>query len=508
LNKKNKIILFNPRSAQRNFRLPISLLQVGASIYGKHDFVFLDGNLEPNSWQKLNDYLATGEFAFFACSVMPGPQLKEAVKFTKAVRNKYPGIVIIWGGYFASIHFRVCIESGIIDYIIRGPGDYSFPELINCLIEGRLNHLNKIENLVFRMPGGELMFNPVGIIPDQDKLPDLPLEFFGTFYPIENYIIKTFIGNRTLSYHSSIGCPNFCNFCGVASVYNSAWKGKSAGRMFEEILHLKIRYRIDAIEFHDSNFFCSKSRTIEFCRMMKGQKIQWWAEGRIDSMNNYSDDELQMIRESGCRLVFMGAETGNNSLLSRINKGETFSADYTTDLVKRFSEADIIPELSFVFGFPDSSKGKIMKQMHEDIQFIRSLKKLNPRSETVIYLFTPVPAEGSELYKIVQEFGFVFPESLDKWLTKEWESYDLRRDFIMPWLSAPMIRTIRDFEVVLSAAYPSLSNFQISRIGKIILKIPGKIRYRLRFYRFPIEIKALLKLFSYQRPEKEGFYSK
>jgi anaerobic magnesium-protoporphyrin IX monomethyl ester cyclase len=58
------------------------------------------------------------------------------------------------------------------------------------------------------------------------------------------------------------------------------------------------------------------------------------------------------------------------------------------------------------------------------------------------------------------------------------------------------------------AAYPSISNFQISRLGKMILKIPGKIRYNLRWYRFPFEVKLLLKLFSYQGPEKEGFYSK
>jgi anaerobic magnesium-protoporphyrin IX monomethyl ester cyclase len=504
--KKEKIILFNPRSALHNHRLPLSILQIGASIFGKHDFVFVDGNLENDPWDKLNSYLETGEFAFFACTVMPGPQLKQATRVTKAIREKFPGIITIWGGYFASNHYRVCLDSGVIDYIIRGPGDYSFPKLINYLLKDGSGKLSEIANLVFRTPAGELVVNPMDPVPDQDDLPEIPYTFLDQFYPLEKYIVKTFIGDRTLSFHSSIGCPHLCSFCGVASIYNSGWKGKSAGKMTEEILHLKARYRIDAIEFHDSNFFCSRSRVMEFCRLMKDNNIRWWAEGRVDTLNQYSDEELQLIRDSGCSLVFMGAETGNDLLLSRVNKGSTFSVNDTVELVKRFRDVELIPELSFVLGFPDSTSENIMKQIHDDINFIRSLKKMNPTTEVILYLFSPVPFEGSALFKTVQDYGFIFPSSLDEWLTGEWENVELRRGEGLPWLQPSMIRFIRNFEVVMMAAYPSKSNFHINRPGKYILQILGRIRYKLRWYRFPFELKALLKLFSYQRPEKEGFY--
>ena len=223
---------------------------------------------------------------------------------------------------------------------------------------------------------------------------------------------------------------------------------------------------------------------------------------------NLGEQELQLIRNSGCCLVFMGAETGNDELLSRINKGSGFNVNDTFKLVKRLRDFDIIPELSFILGFPDSRPEKIKRQIRSDIHFIRSLKRLNPKTEVIIYLFSPVPSEGSSLYKIVKDSGFVFPSSLDEWLTEEWENFDLRRGVMMPWLKPSMIREIRNFEVVMMAAYPSVSNFHISPFGKQILKISGIIRYNLRWYKFPIEVKALLKLFSYQRPEKEGFYSK
>lgn len=278
--------------------------------------------------------------------------------------------------------------------------------------------------------------------------------------------------------------------------------------MADDILNYKNRYNIDAIEFHDSNFFCSHSRTIEFCRLMKGQNIRWWAEGRIDTMNNYSDEELQLISDSDCCLVFMGAESSNESLLGYMNKGKTLHVNDTVEVVKRFRQFGIIPQLSFVLGIPDRSPEKMMQQIHADIRFIRSLKKLNQATELVLYLFSPVLSEGSDLFKAVTDYGFIFPSKLDEWMTTKWEDMELRRGNGIPWLQPSMIRLIRNFEVVFASAYPGVSNFHISRFGNPLLKIPGKLRYKLSWYSFPYELKAMLRLLSYQRPEKEGFYTK
>ena len=98
----NKIILFNPRSANSKHRIPNSILQVSASIHGKYEYVFVDGNLEKYPWDKIESYLRTNEFRYFASTVMPGQQLKQAIPFSKKVREQFPDVKIIWGGYFAS----------------------------------------------------------------------------------------------------------------------------------------------------------------------------------------------------------------------------------------------------------------------------------------------------------------------------------------------------------------------------------------------------------------------
>src|SRR6478735_7255107 len=113
-----KVILFNPRSARAKHRIPNSILQVGASIHGKFEYVLVDGNLEKDPWITIKNYLATGKYRFFCSTVMPGPQLKQAIPFSKQIRQQFSEVTIIWGGYFASNQCTSVINSGYVDYVV------------------------------------------------------------------------------------------------------------------------------------------------------------------------------------------------------------------------------------------------------------------------------------------------------------------------------------------------------------------------------------------------------
>ena len=128
-----KILFFNPRASRYNHRVPLSILQIAASIQDKYDYVIVDGNLEPDPLGKIERYLESGEFKYFASTVMPGPQLKQAIPFTKKIKLDYPELINIWGGYFASNQYKCSINSGYVDYIISGPGDNSFPRLLDAI---------------------------------------------------------------------------------------------------------------------------------------------------------------------------------------------------------------------------------------------------------------------------------------------------------------------------------------------------------------------------------------
>jgi radical SAM superfamily enzyme YgiQ (UPF0313 family) len=179
---KNKVILFNPKSANGKHRIPNSILQVGASIHGLFDYVFVDGNLEKDPWQTIENYLKTGEFKYFGSTVMPGPQLRQAIPFTRKIREQFPDVVTVWGGYFASNQYKVALQSGTVDYVINGPGDNTFPQLIEAIESGEKGLLALIKNLIYKNESEEIVKTAVEALLDQDTLPKFPYEHLDSFY--------------------------------------------------------------------------------------------------------------------------------------------------------------------------------------------------------------------------------------------------------------------------------------------------------------------------------------
>ena len=146
-----KLLLFNPRSANNKPRIPNSILSVAASLEGKFDYVIVDGNLETDPLAKIFSYLETGRFTHFGCTCMPGPQLKQAIPFSKEIKARFPNMTITWGGYFPSNQPRAVLESGFVDFIIHGPGDKSFPALVTALETGESHEA--VPNLIFLKNG-------------------------------------------------------------------------------------------------------------------------------------------------------------------------------------------------------------------------------------------------------------------------------------------------------------------------------------------------------------------
>jgi anaerobic magnesium-protoporphyrin IX monomethyl ester cyclase len=496
-----KVLLFNPRSARSKPRIPNSILSIAASIEGMFEYVIVDGNMEDDPLPVILAQLSSGDFVCFATTSMPGPQLKQSIPYTKTIKTLFPEIQTVWGGYFPSNQSTVVLESGFVDYVVNGPGDKCFPLLMQAIVNNLA--VENIPNLVYKKDSA-IIRTPKDEIYEQDELPSLPYETLNRFYPIEKYLGRSFMGTKTIAYHSSMGCPFSCSFCAVVPIYKGRWKGKSAPLIYSDIKFLKDRFGGNAIEFHDNNFFVSEKRTVEFAKLISKENMKWWGEGRIDTINKYSDDSLSLMRDSGCRMIFFGAETGNDAVLKKMDKGGTQSAAQIRQFAERLAKFNIIPEYSFVLGTPADTPAQVMEQIDQDIAFIREIKTINPDTEIVIYVYSPVPTEGSEMYKKVLESGFKFPEKLEDWISPQWEKFDLRKNPLTPWLSPEMIDKIKDFETVLNGYYPTVSDVRLTGNRRKIIKNLASLRYKTHYYKNPYELKALQILWKYRQPEIEG----
>jgi radical SAM superfamily enzyme YgiQ (UPF0313 family) len=501
--KNGKIILFNPRSANSKYRIPNSILQLGATLDGKYEYIFIDGNREKGAFDKIENVIKEFGIKYFACTVMPGPQLQQAIPYSKRIRELYPEIIIIWGGYFPSNHYKVSLESGFVDYIISGPGDSAFPALLDSLENNQ--KLESINNLIYKK-NNEIIKTSKEPLLDQDSLPQLPYNKLNAAYSLDGYLGKTFLGSKTLAYHSSIGCPFSCSFCAVVPIYNAKWKGKSAINIYKDVKYLNDEFGADAIEFHDNNFFVSEKRTVESAELILPEKMNWWGEARVDTLDKYSDESLKIMRDSGCKMIFLGAETGSDQVLKQMNKGGTQSGEQIKNLAIRLGEFDIIPEYSFVLGIPAESSKQVWSQINEDIKFIKEIKKLNPKTEIIIYIYSPIPLEGSDLFEDVVSSGFKYPEKLEDWLSPAWEKFDGRKNPLTPWLNSSMIKKISNFETVLNARYPTISDTKLKKYQKRIISFIALFRYRFGFYAYPLELRFLQsRWLHYCQPEVEGF---
>jgi len=217
---------------------------------------------------------------------------------------------------------------------------------------------------------------------------------------------------------------------------------------------------------------------------------------------------LAIMRDAGCRMIFFGAETSNDEMLKKMDKGGTQTAAQMKVFAARMKKFDIIPEYSFVLGFPGETPEKVMRQIDQDIEFIKEIKAINPEAEIIIYVYSPVATEGSEMYEAVKKSGFKFPEHLDEWLDPAWLNFDLRKNPLTPWLTTEMIDKILGFETVLNARFPTISDFKLTPFQRKVMRGLSALRYQFNFFRFPYELKVLQKFWlKYRQPEIEGFYS-
>jgi anaerobic magnesium-protoporphyrin IX monomethyl ester cyclase len=489
------IALLNPRSAKHNRRIPLSLLTVGAGLEGHYSYQIIDENFENDVDAILDNLARNANLKYVGLTVMPGPQLVRAIAISKKLKQLHPQITIVWGGTFPSIHTETVLKSGYVDNVVLGQGEIILPALLNALDTG--SALATVKGIAYT-EAGEVVHSPRQEWVHPEFHPPLPYHKID----VHRYLQRTYLGNRTSAYHSSLGCPFKCGFCSVVSIFDGRWLAQSAERVARELKFVHDKYGVDSIEFFDDNFFTSEKRIAEISERIQHLGIAWWGEGRSDTIYQYSDSTLRSMRNAGCRMIFTGAETGSTETLSLMNKGGTQSPEIIIEFAKRIREFDIIPEFSFVFGSPSED---IDGNIERDLRFIKKIKQMNPSSEIVFYVYAPVLLPGAAIFEEAKRFGFDYPKTLDEWMEPKWQNLDLRKKPMTPWIKPRHVKKIRNFERVLNAQFPTVSDLRLTEPRRRFLKALSNWRYDHNIYTAPYEIRFFLsKVFNYRQPEIEG----
>jgi len=145
------------------------------------------------------------------------------------------------------------------------------------------------------------------------------------------------------------------------------------------------RLGYDRIWFSDDCFTLKRKRLLDICDEIIQRKldIDWECLSRVDTVD---EETATKMKEAGCVQVFLGLESGNDSILTLMNKQT--SVNQGKRAVVTFKKAGIEVGAFFIVGYP----GETNRTVLETLRFASSLP-LDYLSFTM-----PYPIPGTPLY--------------------------------------------------------------------------------------------------------------
>ncbi len=168
--------------------------------------------------------------------------------------------------------------------------------------------------------------------------------------------------NRTIQIRTASGCPFSCSFCSYP-VTAGGWTTLDVDRVRA---HLDSVMRIPGIEriiFIDDTFNVPNNRFRKLLKVFTEYDFEWFSFLRV----KHADEEsVALMKESGCKGVYLGIESSNDVVLKNMNK-RSMRQDYC-DGLERLNKHGIMSLAAFVIGFP----GETDETIQENIDFIEN----------------------------------------------------------------------------------------------------------------------------------------
>lgn len=399
------IILVQPKAGPLEtlgIRLPIGVLTVAAIPFLKgYKIKIIDQRLDDHWKNTLKQELKTNPICVGITS-MTGKQIKYALEASEIVKTN-SDVPVVWGGVHATLLPEQTLKNPVIDFIVTYEGDYSFTDLIYALEKGK--DYSKIKGICYKKKGKFVQNPKRKTIINLDELPDLPYELVD----MSKYTSLNIEG-KSIDFVSSRGCPHRCSFCYNLYFNQAKWRALSAEETVKRITRLVEDYGIKTIYFQDDNFCVNIKRLEKILIQIIKQKldINWGTLGlRIDTAKRMDTRFLRLMEKSGCVNLDIGAESGDQKILSMIDKGINIPDIISVN--RKFRKYPFVLKYSFIVGIPTETR----KQRISSIKLATKLTKENKKAYTPFSVYTPCPK--TPLYEKALEHGFEPPDKLEDW---------------------------------------------------------------------------------------------
>lgn len=138
-------------------------------------------------------------------------------------------------------------HSDYVDYIVRGEGEITLPELLDCHFSR--GDASKVKGIAFRVDGRALA------TPAREYISDLDL-IEGAWDLVDwgIYTYRPTPGSVLAIVNSSRGCNQYCSFCSQQLFWSRTWRAKSPEKFVSELEYIHTKYGVNAaIDTHGYN---------------------------------------------------------------------------------------------------------------------------------------------------------------------------------------------------------------------------------------------------------------
>ncbi|MBV7337413.1 PhpK family radical SAM P-methyltransferase [Chloroflexi bacterium TSY] len=304
------------------------------------------------------------------------------------VRQQSPQTKIIVGGPHI---YNLCGKAGTrtLDYIFSeigadiyiydSQGESTLAQVLDALRQPEEQELSNIPNLIYTLD--QKQFHRT----DRD-LENNDMD--------ENSVDWRRIDSRffapTAPLRTARSCSFSCAFCNYPFLAGPL--SLKSLDMIEAQLRMFQAAQVKNVTFIDDTFNVPLPRFKNICRLMIKNKFDfnWFSFFRCA---NADDEAFDLMQESGCKGVFLGIESGDQTILNNMNKFATI--EKYKEGIRKLNERGIVTFVGLIAGFPGETSETIQNSMN----FIRETKPTFYRVQ-LYYHDTNAP-----IHQKAEEFG-------------------------------------------------------------------------------------------------------
>ncbi len=278
-----------------------------------------------------------------------------AFQMIRSARQR--GAIVVVCGSDATDHAEGYIQEGA-QFVIHGEGEATLLELMDRL-QGRTQ--TRYEDIAGLTVSAEALAGsssertaPRRVLRELDEIP-FPAR---DLVDIDAYrqAWRQRHGVFSLNMVTTRGCPFHCNWC-AKPIWGQTYHMRSPANVAAEMAEVKATYQPDQLWFCDDILGLKKGWLAEFADEIARHQagVPFKCLSRADLL--LRDGEAEALRRAGCRVVWIGAESGSQKILDAMDKGTQVEQIY--EATKRLHAAGVAVGFFLQFGYPGESRADI-----------------------------------------------------------------------------------------------------------------------------------------------------